>query len=123
MIAVLTATRSLLTSLDPLPYSVRMSRLVEWARAAPDRVQVCRDLREQGPYERHLALVAAMATRDAEGVAAAARDPQPSIRGAALTAALRADIPIGDITDRSAMERVVSIEACAAGMRRLPPTR
>ncbi|WBB93448.1 hypothetical protein [Verrucosispora sp. WMMC514] len=105
MNAVLTATRSLLTSLDPLPYPVRMSRLVEWARTATDRVQVCRDLREQDPYARHLALVAAMATRDAEGIAAAARDPQPSIRGAALTAALRADIPVGDITDRSAMER------------------
>ncbi|MFB9853179.1 hypothetical protein ACFFMR_22640 [Micromonospora andamanensis] len=102
---MLTATRSLLTTLDPLPYPVRMSRLVEWARTAPDRVQVCRDLREQGPYARHLALVAAMATRDAEGIAAAARDPQPSIRGAALTAALRADIPIGDVTDRSAMQR------------------
>ncbi|MEV0213200.1 hypothetical protein [Micromonospora sp. NPDC050695] len=105
MNAVLTATRSLLTSLDPLPYPVRMKRLVEWVRTAPDRVQICRDLREQGPYERHLALVAAMVTRDAEGIAAAARDPQPSIRGAALTAALRADIPIGDITDRSAIER------------------
>ncbi|MTK03472.1 hypothetical protein FF096_15780 [Micromonospora sp. CP22] len=105
MITMLTATRRLLASLDPLPYPVRMRRLVEWARTAPDRVQVCRNLREQGPYERHLALVAAMATRDAEGIAAAVRDPLPSIRGAALTAALRADIPVGDITDRSAMER------------------
>ncbi|MBB5110530.1 hypothetical protein FHU28_000369 [Micromonospora echinospora] len=102
---MLIATRSLLTSLDPLPYRARMNRLAQWARTAPDRVQVCGDLRGQGPYERHLALVAAMVARDAEGIAAAARDRQPSIRGAALTAALRAGMPIGSIADRSAMER------------------
>ncbi|SCG66477.1 hypothetical protein [Micromonospora halophytica] len=105
MVAVLAATRTLLTSLDPLPYRKRMNRLAEWARSAPDRAQVCADLREQGPYQRHLALVAAMVARDTDGIAAATHDPQPSIRGAALTAALRAGMPMGDVTDRPAMER------------------
>ncbi|GIG88083.1 HEAT repeat domain-containing protein [Plantactinospora endophytica] len=105
MYAVLAATRTLLTSLDPLPYRKRRNRLVAWASTAPDRVQVCADLREQGPYERHLALVVALATQDTDGIAAATRDPQPSIRGAALTAALRAGIPIGDVTERPAVER------------------
>ncbi|MBQ1049220.1 hypothetical protein KBX50_12195 [Micromonospora sp. C51] len=105
MSAVLTATHSLLASLDPLPYRARMNRLALWARVASDRVQVCADLREQGPYERHLALVAAMVAGDSDGIVAATRDPQPSIRGAALTAALRAGLPIGEFTDRPAMER------------------
>ncbi|GAB3158478.1 hypothetical protein GCM10027290_61810 [Micromonospora sonneratiae] len=105
MNAVLTATRALLTLLDPLPYPARMNRLVEWARTTPDRARVCADLREQGPYERNLALVAALVTRDTDGIGAAVRDPQPSIRGAALTAAVRAGIPIGDVADRSAVER------------------
>ncbi|MEV4760040.1 hypothetical protein AB0J86_33760 [Micromonospora sp. NPDC049559] len=105
MNAVLAATRTLLTSLEPLPYRERTNRLAEWARTAPDRDRVCADLREQGPYERRLALVAAVVTRDAEGIAAATRDPQPSIRGAAITAAVRAGIPVGDVTDRPATER------------------
>ena len=105
MNAVLTATRALLTSLDPLPYRQRMNRLAGWARTAPDRAEVCADLREQDPYERQLALIAAMVTRDTGGIVAAVRDPQPSIRVAALTAALRAGIPVGDHVDRPAMER------------------
>ncbi|BEL06230.1 hypothetical protein Q0Z83_044210 [Actinoplanes sichuanensis] len=105
MYAVLTATRTLLTSLDPLSYRQRMKRLNEWARTAPERAQVCAELRGQGPYERHLALVAAMVAGDAEAVAAAARDPQPSIRGAALTAAVRTGSLPGDHADRPATER------------------
>ncbi|MGY0002385.1 hypothetical protein [Micromonospora sp. I033] len=105
MNAVLAATRALLTSLDPLPYPKRMTRLAEWARTAPDRAQVCADLRQHGPYERHLALVAAMVTQDADGIAGAARDPQPSIRAAAFTAALRAGIPTGNLADRPATDR------------------
>ena len=102
MTAVLAATRTLLDSLDPLPYRKRMNRLAEWAQTAPDRAPVCADLREQGPYERHLALVAAMVARDTDGIAAATRDPQPSIRVTALTAALYAGIPASDHVDRSA---------------------
>ncbi len=105
MNVVLTATRGLLASLDPLSYRERMNRLAEWARIAPDRARVCTDLREQGLYERHLALVAAMVAGDSDGVVAAMRDPQPSIRGAALTAALRAGLPIGEVTDRPVVER------------------
>ncbi|MGW4461835.1 hypothetical protein [Micromonospora sp. NPDC004704] len=105
MIAVLAATRTLLKSLDPLPYDRRMNRLAEWARTAPDRARVCADLREQGSYERHLALVAAMVTRDGDGIAAAVRDPDPSLRSAALIAAVRAGIPVGSHVDRPAVER------------------
>jgi hypothetical protein len=105
MSGVLDTTRDLLASLEPLTHRGRMNRLVVWARAAPDRVQVCADLRAQGSYERRLALVAAMATGDADGIAAAVHDPHPSICGAALTAALRAGIPVGDHADRPAAER------------------
>jgi hypothetical protein len=105
MSGVLDTTRDLLASLEPLSYRGRMNRLVAWARAAPDRVQVCADLRAHGSYERRLALVAALATGDTDGIAAALPDPQPSISGAALTAALRAGIPAGDHADRPAAER------------------
>lgn len=105
MYAVLSTTRALLTSLEPLPYRERMKRLAQWAGSAPERAQVCADLRGQGAYERRLALVAAMVARDGSGIAAALRDPQPSIRAAALGAALSAGVPIGDHVDRPAMER------------------
>ncbi|MGW4502219.1 hypothetical protein ACWENR_26875 [Micromonospora sp. NPDC004336] len=105
MNAVLAATRTLLTSFDALPYRERMNRLAAWARTAPDRAGVCADLRRHGPYERYLALVAALVAQDADGVAAARRDPQPSIRGVALTAALRAGIPPDDFADRPATDR------------------
>ncbi|HET9518303.1 MAG TPA: hypothetical protein VFO77_11300 [Actinoplanes sp.] len=102
--AVLAATRTLLTSLDPLPYPDRVRRLAHWATTAPERAQVCADLRELGLYERHLALLAAVVARDTQAVAAAAADPQPSVRGAALTAALRAGLPF-ELADRPSMER------------------
>ncbi|MEV6926247.1 hypothetical protein AB0M46_17370 [Dactylosporangium sp. NPDC051485] len=98
---MLAATRELLTSLDPLSYRLRMRRIAEWARTATDRAEVCADLREHGPYERHLALVAAMVAQDAEGIAAGARDPQPSIRFAAL----RAGQVVDGVADRPAVER------------------
>jgi hypothetical protein len=104
MAAVLAATRTLLTSLDPLSYPARMHRLAEWARTAPDRAQVCAELREQGPYERRLALTAAMVVQDIAGIAAAARDPQPSVRGAAL-AALPVEHLAVDHVDRPAVDR------------------
>ncbi|GIE78190.1 hypothetical protein Aph02nite_41400 [Actinoplanes philippinensis] len=105
MSRVLAATRDLLASLDPLSYRMRMTRLAEWARSAPDRARVCADLREQGPYERRLALVAAMTAGAADEIAAAVFDPQPSISGAALTMAVRAGIPAGDHADRPAVDR------------------
>ncbi|MEV4706086.1 hypothetical protein [Actinoplanes sp. NPDC049316] len=105
MYAVLTATRALLTSLDPLSYRRRMARLAGWARTASDRAAVCADLRSRGPYERHLALVAAVVAQDGDGIAAATRDPQPSIRMTALTAAVRAGIADGDHVDRPVTER------------------
>ncbi|MCT2281509.1 hypothetical protein M3G91_28290, partial [Micromonospora chalcea] len=105
MSAVLTATRALLSSLDPLPHRERTRRLVTWARTADDRAQVCADLRAHGPYERRLALLAATATRDTEAVVAATGDPDPSISAAALTAAVRAGVPPADLTDRPANAR------------------
>src|SRR5688572_10316534 len=105
MIAVLAATRDLLTSLEPLPHRERTRRLAGWARSAPDRAEVCADLRAHGSYERRLALLAALATRDADGIGAATRDPRPSIRAAALDAALRAGLLTPADLDRSAMER------------------
>ncbi|MFI2711312.1 hypothetical protein ACH495_14415 [Micromonospora sp. NPDC018662] len=102
---VLAATHALLTSLDPLPHRARMRRLADWARTAPDRAQVCADLRGQDAYARRLALIAAMVVADGDAVAAAAHDPQPSIRATALTVALRAGTPPGDLADRPAVER------------------
>lgn len=105
MNAVLAATHTLLASLDPLSYRERMRRLAQWARSAPDRAEVCADLREQSSYERQLALFAAMVARDTAGITAALGDPQPSIRIVALAAALRAGIPTGDHVDRPVIER------------------
>ncbi|MFG1718591.1 hypothetical protein ACGFLT_19430 [Micromonospora chalcea] len=105
MSAVLTATRDLLTALDPLPHRDRARRLVAWARTAPDRAQVCADLRRHGPYERRLALLAALATRDTAAVLAATFDPEPSIAATALTAAVRAGVTPADLTDRPAHAR------------------
>ncbi|MFC4070904.1 hypothetical protein [Actinoplanes subglobosus] len=102
---VLVATRDLLASLEPLTHRGRMNLLATWARVAPDRAQVCADLRGQGPYERMLALVAALVVADPAGVAEAGHDPQASIRAVALTAALRAGFPIGDHAARPAAER------------------
>ncbi|MCW3842853.1 hypothetical protein ONA70_22390 [Micromonospora yasonensis] len=70
-----------------------------------DRVEVCADLRGLGAYERHLALVASMVVGDAHGVEVALRDPQPSIKVAALGAAARAGRLSGVDLDLSAMER------------------
>ncbi|WP_229075839.1 hypothetical protein [Actinoplanes sp. DH11] len=105
MSGVLAATRDLLTLLDPLPYRRRLHRLAQWASTAPDRAAVCADLREQGPYERRLALLAALVTRDATGIGAAVRDEQPAIRSAALSAALRAGMLTGRLGELSAKDR------------------
>ncbi|MGC4897263.1 hypothetical protein [Micromonospora sp. DT31] len=102
---MLTATRALLTSLDPLSHRERTRRLVAWALTAPDRQRVCADLRALGAYERRLALLADLATRDTEAIAAAIDDPQPSISATALTAAVRAGMtPVG-LADRPAIAR------------------
>ncbi|MEU7574603.1 hypothetical protein [Micromonospora sp. NPDC049240] len=105
MCVVLTATRALLTSLDPLPHRARMRHLADWARTAPDRARVCADLRGRDAYSRRLALIAAMVVRDDAAVAAATHDPLPSIRATALAMALRAGTPPGDLADRPAADR------------------
>ncbi|MFI5495162.1 hypothetical protein [Actinoplanes sp. NPDC051859] len=112
--AVLTATLDLLNALEPLPYPGRMRHLAKWARTAPDRAQVCADLREQGPYERHLALAAATVVRDAEGIAAARGDELPLIRAAAL----RANITVDGHGDWPATERRLLYKTLRA--RRMP---
>ncbi|WP_030435854.1 hypothetical protein [Actinoplanes subtropicus] len=102
---MLSATRHLLTSLDPLAHRERLRRLAGWARTAPDRAEVCADLRGLGGYERHLALIASMVVRDDAGFEAALADPRPSVRAAALSAAARAGL-LGRVRpDLSAMER------------------
>ncbi|HWS38386.1 MAG TPA: hypothetical protein VN408_37330, partial [Actinoplanes sp.] len=83
------ATRELLAVLDPLPYRDRLRHVVAWARNAPDRAQVCAELRDRGPYERHLALVVAMSTGDTDGIRHALGDPLSRLRAVALGAALR----------------------------------
>ena len=102
---MLAATESLLTSLDPRSHADRTRQLARWARSAADRAEVCAELRGLGPYERRLALVAAMVAGDHEGIAAAVRDPQPSIRSAALAAALRAGLLPDRVAQLSARDR------------------
>jgi hypothetical protein len=116
MIAVRAAARNLLTTLDPLPYRQRMERLARWARSAPDRAEVCAELRGEGAYERHLALVAAMVGHDVEAIRAATRDPQPSIRIVALRAAVAAGMVTAYDPAWSAAER----RAVYRTLRRLP---
>ncbi|AGL15789.1 hypothetical protein [Actinoplanes sp. N902-109] len=102
---MLAATRALLTALDPLSYPARMRHLARWAATAPERAAVCAELRAGNAYERHLALTAAMVAGDAEGIRAATQDPQPSLRAAALVAALRTGTFVPAGIDLSAMER------------------
>jgi hypothetical protein len=105
MCGVLATTWELLTSVDPMSYRQRLRQVAGWARVSADRVEVCADLRGLGAYERHLALVASMVVGDAHGVEAAMRDPQPSIKAAALGAAARAGLLGKADLDLSAMER------------------
>jgi hypothetical protein len=105
MIVVLDATRDLLARLDPLSYRDRTAQLATWARAATDREAVCADLREQGEYQRGLALLASMVAGDRAGIEAATHDPVPGLRSAALRAALRAGLLAGRVGDLSADER------------------
>ncbi|WP_229830517.1 hypothetical protein [Actinoplanes ianthinogenes] len=86
---MLAATRELLDTLDPLPSRMRMRHLAAWAATAPDRAEVCADLRAGDGYQRHLALVAALVAGDAAAIDAATHDPLPGLRSFALQAALR----------------------------------
>ncbi|WP_436529151.1 hypothetical protein [Actinoplanes sp. HUAS TT8] len=98
----------LLTLLDPLPYGERRRRLTAWARTAPDRAEVGAELTTGDAYQRHLALVAALATGDTTAVDAAARDPLPRLRAIALAAMLRAGrlaVPVAELA--AADRRVV----------------
>jgi hypothetical protein len=84
-----TPTAELLASLDPLSYSERMAGIARWARTTADRAPVYADLRAAGPYERSLALTAAVSAGDADEVLAALDDPQPALRATAIEAAVR----------------------------------
>ncbi|WP_255657527.1 hypothetical protein [Actinoplanes sp. L3-i22] len=95
----------LLESLDPLPYRKRMRHLAAWARTAPDRAEVCAELRAGDAYQRHLALVAAQVAGDTAAVDAATHDPLPALRSLALTAALRAGRLTGPVTELAAVDR------------------
>ncbi|GLW33075.1 hypothetical protein [Actinoplanes regularis] len=100
-----TTTGDLLAALDPLPYQRRMRHLAAWARTAPDRAEVCAELRAGGGYERQLALVAALVVDDRAAIDAATHDPLPNLRSAARTAALRAGRLPGRITELAAADR------------------
>ncbi|MDQ0370930.1 hypothetical protein J2S42_007599 [Catenuloplanes indicus] len=102
---MLTGTRKLLESLETLPYRARMTTLARWARTAPDRAEVCADLRGRGVYERRLALIAAMVVRDAAGITAVASDPVPALRAEALAAAAHTGLPAHAHADRPEVER------------------
>ncbi|AVT28942.1 hypothetical protein C6361_04915 [Plantactinospora sp. BC1] len=89
-----TPTERLLRELDPLPYPQRLRRLAPAVRAlAGDGTlaDVLAQLRGGDRYQRHLALTMALIGRDEAGIAAALTDADPTIRGTALRAALRAD--------------------------------
>ncbi|MEU4428977.1 hypothetical protein AB0F81_50925, partial [Actinoplanes sp. NPDC024001] len=90
--------------LDALPFGQRLAEVARWARSSPDRARVCADLRGRGPYERFLALHAALVAGAPGEVLAALDDPDPAMRGPALQASLRAgwltepdlDVPAAD---------------------------
>ena len=74
-----------------------------WARSSPDRAEVCADLRTGGPYERSLALTAALAAGADDEVRLALTDPVASIRARALTWAVRERTELD--LDRPSVER------------------
>ncbi|MEE3920532.1 hypothetical protein V2I01_26825 [Micromonospora sp. BRA006-A] len=80
------------------------------------------DLRRHDSYERRLALLAALATRDTAAVLAATYDPEPAIAATALTAAVRAGVTPADLTDRPGTRGGGSAGRCAATRRRQSPT-
>ncbi|SDT41915.1 hypothetical protein [Actinoplanes derwentensis] len=87
-------TAELLAVLDPLSFRQRLSHVAVWARTAANRAEVTAELRAGGPYERRLALVAAITTGDEAGIRAACGDETPAIRGEAFRAALRAGLDV-----------------------------
>ncbi|MBB4750710.1 hypothetical protein [Actinoplanes lobatus] len=99
------ATRELLAVLEPLPYRKRLHHVAAWAKTAPERAAVCADLRAGGQYERHLALIAAMSSRDLAAIDEFAGDPVPTLRAVALDAALRTGTLAGRIADLTAVDR------------------
>ncbi|WP_127502095.1 hypothetical protein [Actinoplanes solisilvae] len=101
----------MLASLDLLPYDTRIARVAAWARSADDRAEVCAQLRAGGPYERSLALTAALAAGAGDEVLAAVDDPQPSIRARALFAAVRGGLLTEPELDRPVVERRVIYRA------------
>ncbi|MBL7259451.1 hypothetical protein [Paractinoplanes lichenicola] len=123
---MLKSTGDLLASLDPFPYGVRMARVAAWARTAPDRAEVCAELRAAGPYERSLALTAAQVTSATDEVRLALTDPDAALRARALqsvltTAELDLDRPV---TERRLIYRTLRrVDAPAAADALLPRVR
>ncbi|WP_329125888.1 hypothetical protein [Streptomyces sp. NBC_01465] len=85
----------LLSALDPLPYPRRMRELVAHVRemASNEVRPLVTELYGRGPYERHLAAVAAAAGRDAAWIAEHLADPDPVVRGQALRVAGSLGVP------------------------------
>ncbi|MEV0090775.1 hypothetical protein [Streptomyces sp. NPDC050738] len=80
---------ALLHALDPLPYPRRMRELVAYVRQLGVRElrPLLAVLDGRGPYERHLAAVAAAAGQDIGWIAEHIADPDPAVRGTALRVA------------------------------------
>ncbi|GAA1610223.1 hypothetical protein GCM10009828_042640 [Actinoplanes couchii] len=106
-----------------MPFRQRLSHVATWARTAQDRAAVVAGLRAGGPYERRLALVAAIATGDADGIRAGCADETPAIRAEAFRAALRAgldvwraDLPAADRRRIYRALRLVRVPGVADGL-------
>ncbi|WP_203825712.1 hypothetical protein [Actinoplanes palleronii] len=76
-------------ALDQVPYPQRISTLLRLLRAQDDPGARIAELATGGPYERHLAVVAAAAFDLRPMVVTALHDPDPSVRAEATRQALR----------------------------------
>lgn len=88
-------TSRLLRDLDPLPYPQVAPTVARFARALDERelAELLDDLDRQGPYERRLAALAALAGRRTEWLTARLADPDEVVRGYALRATRVLPVP------------------------------
>ncbi|MFC5033776.1 hypothetical protein ACQFX6_31095 [Streptomyces sp. DSM 41987] len=115
---------ALLTALDPLPYPARMRVLAQRARDAAargDLAVLLRELSGRGTYERRLAAAAAAVGRDVGYLRDRIADPDAMVRGYAVKAVQRGDIPddavIDALDDAPAAVRRQVVRAIVGGRR------
>lgn len=92
-----TTAEQLLSALEPLPFSARLTLTARTARGLADEgtlAPLLTDLDGRGPYERRLAALAALVGQDVEFLAARLADPDPVVAGYARRAAR--DLPVAD---------------------------